>query len=65
MSLIAQGCSTKEVAAQLGITFKTAVTHRTHILRKLDLHESASLVRLAIRAGLAAGLATPVGQRPD
>jgi DNA-binding NarL/FixJ family response regulator len=49
---IAQGLSTKEIAAGMGITFKTAVTHRTRVLRKLQMHESASLVRLAIRAGL-------------
>jgi len=52
LGLIAEGYSTKEIGARLGITFKTAVTHRTRILRKLQVHESASLVRLAVRAGL-------------
>jgi DNA-binding NarL/FixJ family response regulator len=54
LRLIAQGFSTKEIAGTLNISFKTAVTHRTHLLRKLQLHESASLVRIAIRAGLVA-----------
>jgi DNA-binding NarL/FixJ family response regulator len=54
LRLIAQGYSTKEIAGTLNISFKTAVTHRTHLLRKLQLHESASLVRIAIRAGLVA-----------
>jgi DNA-binding NarL/FixJ family response regulator len=54
LRLIAEGLSTKEIAAQLTISFKTAVTHRTHILAKLNCHESASLVRAAFRAGLVA-----------
>src|SRR6266567_6863099 len=52
LSLIAEGHSTKEIAHRLKITFKTAVSHRTHLLQKLGIHESATLVRLAIRAGL-------------
>lgn len=52
--LIADGNSTKQVAAQLKISFKTAVTHRTHLLQKLGVHESTSLVRIAIRNGLIA-----------
>jgi DNA-binding NarL/FixJ family response regulator len=50
--LIAEGCSTKEVAGRLGITFKTAVCHRTRVMQKLDIHETASLTRYAIRCGL-------------
>jgi len=52
LKLIAQGFSTKEIAGQLGISFKTAVCYRTRLLRKVKVHESASLVRLAIQAGL-------------
>ena len=52
LSLIAEGLSTKEIAHRLKITFKTAVSHRSHLLQKLGIHESATLVRLAIRAGL-------------
>ena len=50
--LIAEGKSTKEAAARLGISFKTADSHRSHILEKLRVHETASVVRYAIRAGL-------------
>lgn len=50
--LIAQGKSTKETAARLGISYKTADSHRSRILEKLDVHETASMVRYAIRAGL-------------
>jgi PAS domain S-box-containing protein len=50
--LIAQGKSTKETAAQLGISYKTADSHRSRILEKLGVHETASMVRYAIRAGL-------------
>ena len=50
--LIAQGKSTKEAASQLGISYKTADSHRSRILEKLGVHETASMVRYAIRAGL-------------
>jgi PAS domain S-box-containing protein len=50
--LIAQGNSTKETASQLGISYKTADSHRSRILEKLGIHETASMVRYAIRAGL-------------
>ena len=52
LQLVAEGKSTKEVAALLGISFKTAESHRTRIMEKLDIHETAGLVRYAIRRGL-------------
>lgn len=52
MQLVAEGKSTKEVAAILGISIKTAESHRFNLMRKLDIHETASLVRYAIREGL-------------
>jgi len=52
LTLIVQGKTSKEIAAALGITFKTAVTHRASIMSKLDVHEIASVVREAIRRGL-------------
>jgi len=52
LQLVAEGKSTKEVAAILGVSVKTAETHRTHIMAKLDIHDTASLVRYAIREGL-------------
>lgn len=52
LQLISEGRTTKEVASDLGISVKTAESHRTNIMRKLDVHETASLVRYAIRRGL-------------
>jgi DNA-binding NarL/FixJ family response regulator len=52
LQLIAEGKSTKEVAGILGVSVKTADTHRTHIMAKLDIHDTAGLVRYAIREGL-------------
>jgi two-component system, NarL family, response regulator NreC len=52
LQLIAEGKTTKEVAVTLDISVKTAETYRTRIMEKLDLHETASLVRYAIRRGL-------------
>ena len=49
VQLIAEGKATKEVADVLGISFKTAETHRTNLMRKLNLHSTADLVRYAIR----------------
>jgi PAS domain S-box-containing protein len=50
--LIAGGKSTKEAALTLGISYKTADSHRSRILEKLNVHETASMVRYAIRSGL-------------
>ena len=52
LQLIAEGKSTKEVAFFLGISYKTAESHRTRLMEKLDIHETASIVRYAIRQGL-------------
>jgi DNA-binding CsgD family transcriptional regulator len=52
LKCIAEGHSTKQVAGQLGIAFKTAACHRYRIMDKLGIHDTASLVRYAIRAGL-------------
>jgi len=49
VQLIAEGKSNKEVAEALGISIRTAETHRASILRKLDLDSVAGLVRYAIR----------------
>ena len=49
LQLLAEGKSTKEIATVLDITIKTAETHRSNIMRKLDLHHVADLVRYAIR----------------
>lgn len=52
LQLVAEGKSTKEVASLLGVSTKTAESHRTRIMAKLDIHETASLVRYAIRNGI-------------
>lgn len=52
LKLIASGCTTKEIAQRLGITAKTADAHRTSLMKELDIHEIAGLVRYAIRIGL-------------
>jgi two-component system, NarL family, response regulator NreC len=52
LQLIAEGKSTKDVASMLGISVKTAESHRTRLMSKLDIHETASLVRYAVRRGL-------------
>ena len=51
---IAEGQTTKEIAADLGLGVKTVESHRINVMRKLDIHETASLVRYAIRRGLTA-----------
>jgi DNA-binding NarL/FixJ family response regulator len=52
LQLVAEGKRTKELAQMLGISVKTADSHRTRIMRKVDIHDTAGLVRYAIRLGL-------------
>jgi len=52
LQLVAEGKTTKETANLLNISAKTAETHRARIMEKLDIHETAGLVRYAIRRGL-------------
>jgi DNA-binding NarL/FixJ family response regulator len=49
VQLIAEGKSTKEVAVALGLSVKTAETHRSNIMRKLELHSVSDLVLYAVR----------------
>lgn len=49
VQLLAEGKSTKEVAMALGLSVKTAETHRSNIMRKLDLHSVSELVLYAVR----------------
>ena len=49
LQLLAEGKSSKEVAVALGISVKTAETHRANIMRKLELHSVSELVRYAVR----------------
>ena len=52
LQLVAEGKRTKEIALILGVTAKTAETHRVKVMEKLDIHSTAGLVRYAIRRGL-------------
>jgi len=52
LQLIAEGKTTKEIAALLGVSVKTADAHRTRLMQKLDIHDIASLTRYAIRQGM-------------
>jgi DNA-binding NarL/FixJ family response regulator len=52
VQLLAEGHSTKEIAARLSVSSKTVGTHREHIMGKLQLHSIAQLTRYAIREGL-------------
>ena len=52
LQLVAESNSTKEIAAKLGISVKTVDNHRTNLMRKLNLHDVASLTRYAMEIGL-------------
>jgi DNA-binding NarL/FixJ family response regulator len=52
LQLIAEGNSTKEIAANLNLSAKTVETHRAQLMERLDIYDVASLVRLALREGL-------------
>jgi DNA-binding NarL/FixJ family response regulator len=52
--LIGEGKSTKEIASSLGISVKTAETHRTNLMRKLGVHSVSEVVKYAIRNNLVA-----------
>lgn len=52
LQLVAESKTTKDIARELGIGVKTVESHRTRIMSKLGIHETAGLVRYAIRRGL-------------
>jgi DNA-binding NarL/FixJ family response regulator len=52
LRLVAEGNTTRAIAEQLALTVKTAESYRTTLMAKLDIHETASLVRYAVRRGL-------------
>jgi Response regulator containing a CheY-like receiver domain and an HTH DNA-binding domain len=52
LQLVAEGKTSKEIAVLLGLTVKTAESYRARVMEKLDVHETAGLVRYAIRHGI-------------
>jgi len=52
LQLIAEGKANKQIAVELGISIKTVEKHRDHLMRKLDIHDTAGLTRYAIGAGI-------------
>jgi DNA-binding NarL/FixJ family response regulator len=52
LQLVAEGLANKEIAAELGISIKTVEKHRAHLMQALDIHDTASLTRYAITAGV-------------
>ena len=50
--LLAEGSTSREIARYLGVSLKTAVTHRTNLMAKLNVHSRAELIRLALRWGV-------------
>ena len=52
LQLVGEGKAAKDIAVRLGISVKIAKSHSARLLKKLDIHETASLGRYAIRRGL-------------
>src|SRR5712671_1241769 len=52
LQLIAEGQPNKQVAVELGVSFKTIDKHRQHLMAKLNIHDTAGLTRYAISAGI-------------
>lgn len=51
LQLIAEGQSSKDIARRLGLSIKTVETHRSQLMKQLNIHDVAGLVRYAMRAG--------------
>lgn len=58
MMLLAEGRTVREVAADLSLSVKTIEAHKLNLMRKLDIHDRASLIEYAVRQGV---VAAPVG----
>jgi DNA-binding NarL/FixJ family response regulator len=59
LKLVAEGNSTKQIADKLTLSAKTVDNHRTNLMRKLNIHDVASLTRYAIEMGLVVGETRP------
>jgi DNA-binding NarL/FixJ family response regulator len=64
VQLLAEGKSTKEVAVALGLSVKTAETHRSNLMRKLDIHSVGELVLYAVRNNIVQVVQPPPADRP-
>ena len=63
VQLLAEGKSTKEVAVALNLSVKTAETHRSNIMRKLNLHSISELVLYAVRNNIVQVVQTPLSNQ--
>jgi two-component system, NarL family, response regulator NreC len=52
LHLVAEGLTNQEIATRLGISSRSAETHRSNLMHKLDLHTQADLIRFALRRGI-------------
>ena len=52
LQLVAEGKANKQIADELGISIKTVEKHRSQLMQKLDIHDTASLTRYAIEEGI-------------
>ncbi|MDE2372533.1 MAG: response regulator transcription factor [Burkholderiales bacterium] len=52
LRLVAEGCSTKEIARKLDLSPKTVDIHRAQLMQRLDIHDVAGLTRFAVRVGI-------------
>lgn len=52
LSLVVQGCTSKEIAEKLYLSIRTVNTHRTNIMHKLNIHDTAGLVRYGLQNGI-------------
>lgn len=50
--LLAEGATSRDIAKYLGIALKTAMTHRSHVMEKLNVHSRAELIKYAVRKGI-------------
>ncbi len=52
LQLVAEGHSSKDIAQQLGLSYRTVETHRNQLMKRLDIHDVTGLVRFAMRVGI-------------
>jgi len=50
--LLAEGATSRDIAKYLSISLKTAMTHRSHVMEKLNVHSRAELIKYAVRKGI-------------